>query len=311
MPIASTSYVLPALPLKEWEPTYDTLHLWLQIVGKIRLGLHPKLNHWWHAPFYVTPRGLSTHPIPLGAGKLELEFNFLSHTLTIDAGAAGTMSVELHDGLSVAAFHASVFARLTELGIRDVPFLNKPFDVPAISTTPFDRDTDHASYSPEHARLFLETLTAVDNVFLEYRARFIGKSTPPHYFWHHMDLAVTRFSGRVAPPRPGANIVEREAYSHEVISCGWWPGDKEVRAPAFYGYAAPAPKGLFDQPLKPDKAYWLLDKGMALLMHDDARAEPNPRQAVLDFLESVYMAGATQAGWDVEGCTLANYSSTS
>lgn len=308
MPSAPRSFALPALPLEEWESTYDTLHLWLQIVGKIRLGLHPKLNHWWHVPFYVTPRGLSTHPIPIGAGKLELEFDFLSHALAIDAGAAGSRRVELRDGLSVADFHAAVFARLAELGVRDVPFLNKPYDLPAISSTPFDRDTAHATYDPDQARRFWQVLAAVDGIFQEYRGRFLGKSSPAHYFWHHMDLAVTRFSGRVALARPGANKVEREAYSHEVISCGWWPGDKEVRAPAFYGYAAPSPKGLYEQPLKPSAARWLPDKGMALLMHDDARAEPDSRQAVLDFLESVYMAGATQAGWDVEGCKLANFS---
>ncbi len=308
MPSESTHFTLPALPLPEWEPTYDTLHLWLQIVGKVRLGLHPKLNHWWHVPFYVTPRGLSTHPIPLGAGKLELEFNFLDHALTMDAGAIGNRSLALHDGLPVADFHASLFECLAELGVRNMPFLNKPFDVPAISTTPFDRDRAHAAYVPEYARRFLDALTAVDNIFTAYRGKFTGKSTPPHYFWHHMDLAVTRFSGRVAPPRSGAGKVEREAYSHEVISCGWWPGDKEVRAPAFYGYSAPAPDGLYDQPLKPETARWLPEKGMALLMHDDARAESDPRQAVLDFLDSVFTAAAGLAGWDVEGCTLAHAS---
>lgn len=304
----ASAFGLPALPLEDWEATYDTLHLWLQIVGKIRLGLHPKLNHWWHAPFYVTPRGLSTHPIPIGAGKLELEFNFLDHALSIDAGEAGARRVELRDGLSVADFHAAVFARLAELGVRGVPFLNKPYDLPAISSTPFDRDTIHSTYDPDHARRFWKVLTAVDDIFQEYRGRFLCKSSPAHYFWHHMDLAVTRFSGRVAPSRSGANIVEREAYSHEVISCGWWPGDKEVRAPAFYGYAAPAPEGLFDHPLRPNTARWLPDKGMALLMHEDALAEPTPRQAVLDFLESVYLAGARQANWNVEGCKLANFS---
>lgn len=296
----TSDFDLPALPLEDWEATYDTLHLWLQIVGKVRLALHPKLNHWWHVPFYVTPRGLSTHPIPLGAGKIELEFDFLRHELSMDAGAVGTRVFALRDGLTVAEFHHAIFAGLAELGARHVPFLNRPFDVPDISTTPFDQDTTHATYDPAGARRFHETLMAVDDVFQEYRSRFTGKSTPPHYFWHHMDLAVTRFSGRRAPKRPGAGIVEREAYSHEVISCGWWPGDKQVRAPAFYGYAAPAPEGLYEQPLKPASARWLPDKGMAVLMHDDARAETDPRQAALDFLDSVYLAGARLAGWDIE-----------
>ncbi len=302
--MASTTrpaFSLPALPLEDWEATYDTLHLWLQIVGKVRLALHPKLNHWWHASFYVTQRGLSTHPIPLGAGKIEIEFDFLRHELRLDAGAAGARAVPLCDGLSVAAFHKEFFARLAELGVRGVPFLNKPYDIPGISTTPFDRDTEHASYDPSQATRFHETLMAVDNIFQEFRARFTGKSTPPHYFWHHMDLAVTRFSGRRAPEKPGANSVEREAYSHEVISCGWWPGDKQVRAPAFYGYAAPMPDGFLEQPLRPGAARWSPELGYAVLMHDDARAQPDPRQAVLDFLESVYLAGARLADWDIEG----------
>jgi len=303
----SGSSGLPALPLEKWNATRDTLHLWMQIVGKVRLALHPKLNHWWHVPFYVTPRGLSTQPIPLATGRLEIEFDFLNHELAMDAGAMGTRRFALRDGLSVAAFHKHFFENMAKLGLRHVPFLNKPYDVPAVSTTPFDQDTEHAKYDPHQARRYHEAIMAADGIFQEFRGRFLGKSSPVHCFWHSMDLAVTRFSGRPAPEKPGANQVQKEAYSHEVISCGWWPGDKQVRGPAFYGYAAPAPQGLYEQPLAPSSARWWPENGYAILMHDDARAEPDPRRAVLDFLESVYQASARLADWDLEGFRLENF----
>ncbi|HQZ96983.1 MAG TPA: DUF5996 family protein [Pyrinomonadaceae bacterium] len=290
----------PEMPLDAWRPTKNTLHLFLQIVGKIRLKTHPPVNHWWHVPFYVSPRGLTTRAIPYEGGSFEIEFDFHDHELKIRMSDGRIEDFALYDGLSVADFYASVFANLTKLAINP-DIKAEPYEAP--STTPFAEDHENHSYDKEYVEGFHQILVTVDNILQEFRGRFCGKSTPVHLFWHSFDLALTRFSGRRAPLIEGANMVTREAYSHEVISFGFWFGDDKensVAAPAFYSYTAPKPVGLENEPLQPEAAFWTPDGGMALLMYDDIRNSPDARQQVLDFLESTYQAGAKLAKWDVE-----------
>lgn len=288
------------MPLDAWRSTQNTLHLYLQIVGKIRLTLHPRVNHWWHVPLYVTPRGLSTRTIPYAGGNFEIEFDFKDHELKMRTSDGRSEDFALYDGLTVADFYASVFANLAKLGIK--PEIKAiPYEAP--SHIPFAEDQENKSYDKEYVERAHRILVAVDDIFEEFRGRFNGKSTPVHLFWHSFDLALTRFSGRPAPPIDGANMVTREAYSHEVISFGFWFGDDKensVAAPAFYSYTAPAPAGLKDEPLHPDSAFWTPDGGMALLMYDDVRTKQNPRVKVLEFLESAYQAGAKTANWNVD-----------
>lgn len=289
----------PSLPLEEWEPTKNTLHLFLQIVGKIRLALFPRQNHWWHVPHYVTPRGLTTRPIPYAGGNFEIAFDFIDHKLKIMASNGDERSFDLYDGLSVAEFYRLIFENLAGLGVS-CKIWAVPYE--AASTTPFAEDTDNKSYDKEYIERFRQILLGVNDILEEFRGRFTGKSTPVHLFWHSMDIALTRFSGKRAPIREEAGMVEAEAYSHEVISFGFWAGDKKnVPAPAFYSYAAPEPAGLADEPLAPDTANWADSNGahMALLMYEDVRNLDDPRTAVLEFLESAYQAGAKRAGWDV------------
>ena len=290
--------LFPRMPLDDWRATKNTLHLYAQIVGKIRLRTHPRINHWWHVTLYVSPRGLTTRSIPYGSGNFEIEFDFKDHELKMRTSDGRSEDFALYDGLAVADFYASVFANLAKLGIK--PEIKAvPYEAPSI--TPFAEDHENKSYDKEYVERFHQILVAVDDIFEEFRGRFTGKSTPVHLFWHSFDLALTRFSGKPAPPMPEANMVTREAYSHEVISFGFWFGDDKeggVPAPAFYSYTAPAPAGLKDEPLRPDSAFWAPDGGMALLMYDDVRSKENARELILDFLESGYQAGATRAGWD-------------
>ena len=293
--VAAESF--PAMPLDEWRPTKNTLHLYLQIVGKIRLAMHPRVNHWWHVPLYVSPLGLTTRSIPFAGGNFEIEFDFRDHQLEIRTSGGGSEDFALYDGLTVADFYSSVFANLAKLGIEPKIWA-RPYEAP--STTPFAEDRDNKSYDKKYIERFHQILVAVDDIFEEFRGRFTGKSTPVHLFWHSFDLALTRFSGRLAPPMPEANMVTREAYSHEVISFGFWFGDDKpdsVAAPAFYSYTAPKPDGLGKEPLQPEKAFWTPDGGMALLMYDDIRELPNVRAYILDFLESAYQAGGKRADW--------------
>lgn len=291
--------LFPEIQLDAWRPTKNTLHLYLQVVGKIRLRTHPRLNHWWHVTFYVSPRGLTTRNIPHGNRSFEIEFDFVDHSLKIRTSDGGCEEFALYDGLAVADFYASVMANLAKLGIKPQIWAI-PYDT--ISTTPFAEDTEHHSYDKEYIERAHQVLVAVDDIFEEFRGRFTGKSTPVHMFWHSFDLALTRFSGKAAPPLPEANMVTREAYSHEVISFGFWFGDdRTVPAPAFYSYTAPEPAGLTDEPLRPESAFWNTDKGaMALLMYEDVRKSENSRGLVLDFLESAYQAGGSKAGWDTQ-----------
>jgi hypothetical protein len=290
----------PEMPLDAWRPTKNTLHLYCQIVGKIRLAMHPRLNHWWHVPLYVSPRGLTTRPIPFRGGNFEIEFDFRDHALKISTSDGRTEDFALYDGLTVADFYQSLFSNLAKLGIE--PAIRAiPYEAP--STTPFAEDVENKSYDKTYVERFHQIQVAVDDILEEFRGRFLGKSTPVHMFWHSFDIALTRFSGKTAPIRDGANRVEREAYSHEVISFGFWFGDdKTVPAPAFYSYTAPEPTGLADEPLTPASATWADSNGahLALLMYDDVRKLPDVRTIVLEFLESAYQAGAKRAGWNTE-----------
>ncbi len=291
----------PPLPLEEWEDTKNTLHRFAQIVGKIRLVSAPHANHWWHVTLYVTTRGLTTSPMPYGAMTFAIDFDFIDHRLVITTNSGAIESFGL-EGLSVARFYEQVFSRLSRLGI-EVAILATPYDL--TPAEPFATDTAHASYDKEYVNRYWRILTQVDMAFKEFSGRFTGKISPVNLFWHSFDLAVTRFSGRRAPEREGADRATREAYSHEVISFGFWPGDANVRAPAFYSYTAPEPAGLADQPLKPEEAFWADAGGSstAMLMYDDLREMLSPRAALLDFLESAYHAGAAAAGWDEEAFT--------
>lgn len=289
--------ILPPMPLGDWRPTKDTLHLYCQIIGKIRMALHPKLNHWWHVSLYVTPHGLSTGTIPYGQRNFSIELDFARHRLAIATGDCREEDFAIYDGLSVADFYSSIFANLAKLGIR--PEINPlPYEAPSI--VPFPEDTENASYDRDFIRRFHKILMFADGVLTKFRGRFIGKSTPVHLFWHSFDLALTRFSGREAPIKENANRVEREAYSHEVISFGFWFGDERVPAPAFYSYTAPEPVGLSEEALEPESARWIESGSghLAVLMYDDIRTLADPEGSVLDFLESAYRAGAKCAGWN-------------
>ncbi len=292
----------PEIPLDAWRPTKNTLHLFLQIVGKIRLAMHPRVNHWWHVPLYVSPRGLTTRTIPFSRGNFEIEFDFKDHELKIRMSDGRIEDFALFDGLTVADFYASLFSNLAKLGIK--PSI-KAIPYEASSKVPFAEDTENRSYDKEYVEKFHRVLVSVDDIFEEFRGCFTGKSTPVHLFWHSFDLALTRFSGKAAPAMPEANMVTREAYSHEVISFGFWFGDDKVPAPAFYSYTAPEPVGLADEPLLLP-ASWQEANGshMALLMYDDVREDIDPRESVLGFLESAYQAGAKRADWDFENLKL-------
>ena len=289
----------PPLPLEDWKSTKVTLHLYLQIVGKIRLAMHPRVNHWWHVTLYVSPRGLTTRTIPFNGGSFEIEFDFIDHHLKIRTSNGETRAFGLYEGLTVAEFYRKVFVNLGELGIS--PRI-KPIPYEAPSQTPFAEDTENKSYDKEYVERYHKILVAVDDIFEEFRGGFTGKSTPVHVFWHSMDLALTRFSGKRVPPRDGAGMVDREAYSHEVISFGFWAGDDNIPAPAFYSYTAPEPQDLAEESLSPTFASWQEVHGshMAMLMYDDVRSAENPRDTVLDFLESAYQAGAKRAGWNMD-----------
>ena len=282
----------PELPLESWKDTYATLHMWTQIVGKVRLALSPRTNHWWEVPLYVNAVGLTTSAIPYKQEVFEIEFNFLEHTLTI-LTCDGPQRVLPLRPQSVAAFYAEFKSALRSLDI-DVHIWPMPVEVP--NPVRFDRDTQHASYDPEYAQRFWRILTLVDPVFKEFRSRFLGKHSPIHFFWGSFDLASTRFSGRRAPERKDADPITREAYSHEVISAGFWPGGGDVKGAAFYTYAAPEPPGFKTAPVQPEKAFYS-PMGEFLLMYDDIRQSPEPEKLLLEFLQSTYEAGATLGNW--------------
>ena len=285
----------PALPLAEWKDTYATLHMWTQIVGKVRLGLSPAVNHFWGTTLYVTSRGLTTSPIPYAKGVFEITFDFVAHSLEITTSLGETRAFRLIPR-TVAEFYAELMDALHSLGI-DVKVWTMPVEVPR--PVRFTLDKNHASYDSEYAHRFWQVLVSTDTVLQEFRSRFIGKSSPVHLFWGSFDLAVTRFSGRRAPERVGDDPITKEAYSHEVISVGFWPGDGEVvKDAAFYAYAAPEPAGFKDRQVRPEKAFYSAEKSEYFLMYHDVRLSDSPEQALLDFCQSTYEAGAILGNWD-------------
>jgi len=288
---------LPALPLNAWEPTKDTLHLWAQIVGKTRLALMPMRNHWWNATLYPSARGLTTHRMPSEAHNLEIEIDLVDHRLaarTSDAEAG----FDLHDGLAVAAFHQHFHDTLELLDVR-AGIRAEPFGVPM--TTPFPADQQHASYDTEAVTRFLRILQWSADVLEEFAGWYCGKSSPVQLFWHGFDLATSRFSGKRVPTAPDLDAVEAEAYSHEIISFGFWSGDQISPYPAYYSYTAPEPTELRMRTLRPPSAEWLARGGgsLAILRYDDVRNSADPKATLLSFLHSAYEAGASLAGWDL------------
>jgi hypothetical protein len=282
----------PVLPLEEWEDTYHTLHMWTEIVGKVRLALTPRQNHWWNTALYVNTRGLTTSPIPYKGSAFEIQFDFIHHRLEVLTSDGGSHALALSPK-TVAAFYREFFVLLRGAGI-DVSIDPRPQEVP--DRIPLDQDEVHAAYDPEYASRLQRILLSVALVFDEFRARFIRKSSPVHFFWGSFDLACTRFSGRRAPPRTG--VITSEAYSHECASVGWWPGGGEVKGPAFYAYFAPEPAGYSRQPVRPKQAFYQDTLREFLLMYDDVRQAKSPRDEILEFAQSTYEAGADLAAWD-------------
>ncbi|MCI2420855.1 DUF5996 family protein [Saccharopolyspora sp. K220] len=289
----------PRLRVADWTSTRDTLHMWTQVVGKIRLALEPMVNHWWQVPLYVSARGLTTSVIPHPAGQFDVEFDFCDHRLHIRSSSGEQRHVRL-EAKPVAEFYRETTAALRALGLG-VSIWTVPREVE--HAIPFEADTEHASYEPEHAHRFWGQLLAANRVMTEFRARFRGKVSPVHFFWGSMDLAVTRFSGRTAPPHPGdapnlGHWVMVEAYTHEVSSCGFWPGGSEEGT--FYSYAYPEPTGYAEHPVHPDAACYNTELGEFLLPYKAVRTAPDPDQTLLDFLQSSYDAAAVHGRWDRE-----------
>jgi hypothetical protein len=284
----------PALPLDSWKETCATLHMWTQIVGKVRLNLTPIVNHWWNVTLYVTARGLTTSRVPYGARSFELSFDFLRHELELETSEGLTKSLPLAPR-PVADFYQEFMEMLRSAGI-EAKLWKMPVEVPG--PIPFDEDRTHASYDPKPIEKFLRILQSVDAVFSQFRANFIGKCSPVHFFWGSFDLAVTRFSGRRAPERAGADSITREAYSHEVSSVGFWPGGGSITGAAFYSYAAPAPQGFKEARVRPEVARYDKQLGEFILMYDDVRTSESPTATLLDFCESTYGAAAGLGNWD-------------
>jgi hypothetical protein len=277
----------PELPTTAWRETYETLHLWIQIVGKIRLARAPWLNHSWHVVLYVTARGLTTSPIPDGTRTFQIDFDFIDHALRISTSDGAQRQFSLA-GHSVASLYAAIMAELAQLGIH-VAINEMPNELP--EPIRFSQDHQHASYDPDAVRRFLQILLNVDRVFKQFRTAFLGKASPVHFFWGSFDLAVTRFSGRRAPRHPGG-------VPHQVSSAGFWPGSGAIDYPAFYSYAYPEPAGFRTAPLRPDAAFFSEALGEFILPYDAVRTAARPDQALLEFLQSTYEAAANAAKWD-------------
>lgn len=291
----------PSLDLAAWAETYATLHMWTQVVGKVRLALAPPMNHSWHVTLYMTCRGLTTSPIPHGTEQFEIEFDFLEHRLHFRTSAGESRALPLA-ARPVAEFYRETMAALAELGIAPDVWPT-PVEIP--DPVPFDRDTLHAAYDPEYARRCWRVLLQTHRVLSEFRGRFIGKASPIHFFWGSFDLAATRFSGRPAPPHPGGvphlvDRVTREAYSHEVSSCGFWPGGGPVPMPVFYAYAYPEPPGFAEHPVEPSAAFYSRELREFVLPYDAVRTAESPDRVLLDFFQSTYEAAANLGGWDRE-----------
>ncbi len=283
----------PALPLASWQDTYTTLHMWTQMVGKVRLALAPPVNHWWHVPLYVNARGLTTSAIPYRGSAFELQFDFAEHQLQLRL-AGGQVHVLPLAPRSVAEFYREFLALLGAAGI-EVKIWPMPVEVP--DPIPFDQDQQHAAYDRAAVEKFWRILVTTDAVFHQFRSDFLGKCSPVHFFWGSFDLAVTRFSGRRAPERPGADAVTREAYSHEVSSVGFWPG-AGLGDPAFYSYTAPEPQGFASAAVRPAAAHYDPNLKEFILMYDEVRRAASPSAALLEFCRSSYDAAATLGKWD-------------
>ena len=299
MPTASPSEAWPALPLEEWQDTYATIHMWTQIVGKIRMAQSPRVNHSWHVTLYVTACGLTTSPIPYGDRSFEIDFDFTGHQLIVlsSDGRQGRVALEPQ---SVATFYARLMAEMKRLDLQ-VNINRKPNEI--ADPIAFDADETHRSYDREYAQRFWRILAQADRVLKTFRGRFLGKCSPVHYFWGGPDLAVTRFSGRSAPKHPGGipnlpDAITQEAYSEEVSSAGFWPGGGPVPYAAFYSYAYPEPAGFADAPVRPAGAFYSQDLREFLLPYDVVRQSASPDETLLEFLQSTYEAAANLAHWD-------------
>ncbi len=296
----------PNLPLEAWQDTYAKLHMWTQMVGKIRLLQTPQLNHWWNVPLYLTARGLTTSAMPYHGRSFEMEFDFIDHRLVIRCDDATTRSIALSPR-SVADDYRELMRTLAGIGIT-VDIWPVPVEVP--DPIPFEEDDKNAAYDAEYANRFWHVLLRIGQVLESFRARFIGKCSPVHFFWGSFDLAVTRFSGRPAPPREGADRITREAYSHEVISHGFWPGIRtpgpverataagSIHYPAFYAYTAPEPAGFQEAPIQPGQAFYSQAMKEFILPYDAVRNADSPGEVLMEFLQSTYAAGANLAGWN-------------
>ncbi|WP_136620210.1 MULTISPECIES: DUF5996 family protein [Mesorhizobium] len=291
----------PDLPYAVWKDTYETLHLWTQIVGKVRLMREPWLNHSWHVPFYVTARGLTTSPIPSGGRVFQLDFDFIDHLLWVRTSDGHVRQVMLAPK-TVAEFHGEVTSALAELGLV-TPILTQPSEI--AGGIPFEQDRVHASYDRDYAQRFWRILLSTHEVLSRFRTGFLGKVSPIHFFWGGFDLAVTRFSGRRAPPHPGgiphlSDAVTREAYSHEVSSAGFWPGGGLFDYPAFYSYAYPSPEGFASAMVEPRQAFFSKELGEFLLPYEAIRRAQDPEAMLTAFLQSTYEAAAELGKWDRE-----------
>jgi hypothetical protein len=288
----------PSLPYQAWKDTCATLHLWTQVVGKIRLVQTPWINHSWHVAYYVTARGLTTSPIRYGERVFQIDFDFIDHRLVIQTGEGEIRTLPLQPR-TVADFYRAVLAQLTEMGLP-IAINTTPNEL--VVAIPFENDEQHRSYDKHAVRRFFGALLQADRVLKEFRARFNGKCSPVHFFWGSFDLAVTRFSGRPAPEHPGGvphlpDRVAREAYSHEVSSCGFWPGNEVFPEPAFYAYAYPEPAGFSTASIGPDTAYYHRDLHEFILPYDSVRTSALPDTVLLDFLQSTYEAAAELGRW--------------
>lgn len=290
--------LLPALPLASWKDTLATVHMWTQIVGKVRLKLCPLVNHFWNVTFYLTARGMTTSPMPYRSGTIqgtiEVRFDFIEHKLVLEIDDGRVVTIALQP-MSVADFYKEFMAALAELGVS-VKIWTRPCEIP--DPMPFEQDHIHASYDAEAVHKFWQILVWVDEVLKEFRTGFLGKASPVHFFWGSFDLAVTRFSGRRAAERPEADSITREAYSHEVSSAGFWPGGGDIAGPAFYSYAAPEPPGFAERKVRPPAAFYHPQMKEFLLMYDDVRTAPDPKAALMDFLQTTYDAAADLGNWD-------------
>jgi hypothetical protein len=288
----------PALPLEEWKDTYDTLHRWTQIVGKVRLATAPLENHWWNTTLYVNSRGLTTSAMHYNDTTFQMDFDFIEHVLLIRTSEGNTKTIALRPR-SVADFYQETMSALGDLEIY-VPIWTTPVEVQ--DRTPFEEDDKHASYNPEYVQRLWRILSQAGRIFTDFRSLFIGKVSPVHFFWGAFDLAVTRFSGRTAPPHPGASNLARfvavEAYTHEVSSCGFWPGGGNIDKPVFYAYAYPEPAGFKDFGIRPPEAYYSPDMKEFLLPYEKVRTSKSPDAVLMAFLQSTYEAAATLAKWD-------------